>query len=273
MLRRGFLTIASGASLYLRMGLALARSVRLRNSRAELAVVTDASPDMFSGLYDHVIRLNPEFGRGVQQKLYLDRYTPFEETIYIDADCLAYEDVDLLWGMYAGSRDSGSRVLTTWALASSHYGVSDLGKYLEVYGVTRIGNFNGGIYYFDRGTVAAKVFESARRIGAERDRVGLTPFKNSPVADEPIMTMAMEVNGVPMLPWDGGRAMSTALGDTRGLTGLDVLKGGAPSSSGAHWSGRSWSISTSDARTSSFTVGNCIGWHCRAGCRAASWRT
>lgn len=225
MLRRGFLTIASGASLYLRMGLALARSVRLRNSRAELAVVTDASPDMFSGLYDHVIRLNPEFGRGVQQKLYLDRYTPFEETIYIDADCLAYEDVDLLWGMYAGSRGFGVKGADYLGAASSHYGVSDLGKYLEVYGVTRIGNFNGGIYYFDRGTVAAKVFESARRISAERDRVGLTPFKNSPVADEPIMAMAMEVNGVPMLPWDGGRAMSTALGDTCGLTGLDVLKG------------------------------------------------
>jgi hypothetical protein len=223
--RRGFLTIASGAPLYLRMGLALARSVRLRNSNVELAVVTDACGDIFSGLYDHVIRFNPEFGRGVQQKLYLDRYTPFEETIYIDADCLAYEDLDLLWGMYAGSPGFGVKGADYLGAASSHYGVSDFRKYLGCYGVTRIGNFNGGIYYFDHGAVAARVFESARQISAERDRVGLTPFKNSPVADEPIMAMAMELNGVPMLPWDGGRAMSTTLGDTRGLSALDVLKG------------------------------------------------
>jgi hypothetical protein len=31
-----------------------------------------------------------DYGSGVVQKLYLDRYSPFDETLFIDSDCLLY---------------------------------------------------------------------------------------------------------------------------------------------------------------------------------------
>jgi len=81
------------------MGRALALSIRHHNKGEQLAVVTDTS-EYFDEVYDHVIPVDLSYGTGVTQKLHLDRYTPFEKTLFIDSDCLMYGHCDPLWEFF-----------------------------------------------------------------------------------------------------------------------------------------------------------------------------
>jgi hypothetical protein len=193
------------------MGKALARSIRLHGSQTKLAIVTDRKDSSLSSLFDLVIPLNPALGTGVAQKLFLDKYSPFAKTIFIDSDCLVYRNPDDLWQSYEVAKGFGVKGWDYLTADDSHYSVHDLGSYR--------------IYYFDRSPSASKVFSTAREIYENRHQVGLKPFKNSPVADEPIFAMAMEVNSVDMLPWDNGETMSTALGKLKGSLSINVLQG------------------------------------------------
>jgi hypothetical protein len=70
------------------------------------------------------------------------------------------------------------------------------------------------------------VFETARELSRRSKDLGLRTFKSSPCADEPVFALALEINGIPMLPWDEGRAMCTATADDlEGLDRINVLTG------------------------------------------------
>jgi hypothetical protein len=69
------------------------------------------------------------------------------------------------------------------------------------------------------------VFETAREIYNERSKVGLLSFKNSPVNDELVIAMALEVCGVKTLSFQNGKAMNTIYGQTGNLENINVLEG------------------------------------------------
>ena len=223
---RGFLTIAYGAANYVRMAKGLARSMRFHNPRVRLAVVTDSDDRELARLFDTLIPFNAQFGSGVSQKLHVDQYTPFNETLFVDSDCLAFADPESLWEMYEGSIGFGVKGWSYLAAGDTHYAVDDVAKSLALCNVARFGAFNSGLFYFDRSEAAQKVFRTARELASRPQELGLKSFKNSPCADEPIFALALEISGIPMLPWDAGRAMCTATADDiQGLERINVFTG------------------------------------------------
>ena len=221
---RGFLTIAYGSSRYVRMAKGLARSMRFHNPAVSLAVVTDSGDRELRALFDFVIPLDESYGTGVSQKLHVDRYTPYDETLFVDSDCLAFADPESLWPGYRGA--FGVKGWSYLGANDTHYGVDDMAKLLAQCGIGRLGAFNSGLFYFDRSPAARKVFETAREISRRPRELGLKSFKNSPCADEPVFALALELNGIALLPWDGGRAMCTATADDlQGLESINVFTG------------------------------------------------
>ena len=221
---RGLLTLAFGAPKYLRMGKALARSIKYFNSDITLGVITDSSDQEIKSLFDIIIPYNPKYGSGVKQKLFLDQYTPFEETIFIDSDCLVYKDPEVLWDMYI--RYNKSFGIKGWGYLGpndNHYAVKNLNNYLSTHGVDKIGAFNSGVFYFNSSKEALAVFETARNLCNHDSE--LKSFKNSSLNDEPVFAMAMALNQIKIIPWDNGEAMSTALGSLKGHTKINVLQG------------------------------------------------
>ena len=68
------------------------------------------------------IPLRHEWGSGLEQKLYLDKYTCFEETLFVDADSIVVKDVEGLWEFFSNvsfgvkvlRREKEKRSWTLW---------------------------------------------------------------------------------------------------------------------------------------------------------------
>lgn len=234
MSEQGFLTIAYGSEKYVRMAQALGASYRLRGGVLPFAVVTDdASKDALAPYFDHLISVDPSFGDGVVQKLSMDRYSPFEQTLFVDSDCLLYKHPSILWDSYA----QADFVVRGWRHLGpdDHHGnVANIGELLRLTGTTRLPSFNGGVIFFRRSPTADAVFTESRKLYERRGELGFTPFKGAPVADEPVMAVAMETLGVEMLPWCPSRGMETWMGMTR-LCSTDVLQGRSRVKNYGHW--------------------------------------
>src|SRR5205814_1731442 len=108
----------------------------------------------------------------------------------------------------------------------THYGVESMQHFFERTGISRMGLFNTGLFYFDRSIAASRLFDTARALASRSGDFGLRAFKNAPFADEPVFAAALELTGLAPLPWDGGRSMCTATADViEGLDDIDVHTG------------------------------------------------
>src|SRR5207344_1742769 len=109
---RGFLTIAYGHARYLHMVKGMARSMRFHNPSVRLALVTDSDDSELRALFNDLIPFEPGLGTGVAQKLQVDHYSPYDQTLFIDSDCLAFADPESIWDMY---RDAAGFGIKGWA--------------------------------------------------------------------------------------------------------------------------------------------------------------
>lgn len=168
---RGILVLAYGAKRYIRMAEVLARSLAINSPCIPRAVVTDSSDQGLADLYDHVVPFRPELGSGLTQKVYLDLYSPFKETLFIDSDCLVIRDLEYLWDKFEGTPFGvvGSRQAS--GESTFHPRVEALLDKLER---DWLPVFNGGLYFFRDDDASKEVFEVARRMMPHLDEYGLT---------------------------------------------------------------------------------------------------
>src|ERR1700749_1001205 len=99
-MERGILTIAQGKKQYIDLAKSLAISLNIHNPGLKKALVTDSDDPELKELYDMVIMADNSIGIGFLQKLYIRDYTPFDETLFIDVDCLCVKSIDFLWGPF-----------------------------------------------------------------------------------------------------------------------------------------------------------------------------
>src|ERR1700742_5030185 len=82
----GFITIAMGDEQYLRQARLFLLSLRRNMPDVPLAIVTDSQH--LAPCADIIIPADTEIPVGVLHKVFLDKYTPFSETLFIDSDCV-----------------------------------------------------------------------------------------------------------------------------------------------------------------------------------------
>jgi hypothetical protein len=229
---QGLITIACGPRKYTRMAKALALSYRRQHQLRPFAIVTDdRNAKGLSNYFDVVIPLNPTYGAGVVQKLNLDRYSPFEETLFVDSDCIFYKSPERLWRLYACKDFTvrGWRYLTgqtEYEKKNPYEFIRDTASFLRRSNITRFPHFNNGVFFFRKSKTASNVFSNARSVYQQRTNLGLVPFKNAPIADEPAFAVAMEICGVEMDSWDSSDGMETAM-NMENAYSINVLKGKA----------------------------------------------
>jgi hypothetical protein len=220
---RGLMTIAYGPHRYIRMAEALGLSYRRWNPALPFCVVTDqANAKVLAAYFDITRIVNPSYGRGVAQKLCVDRYSPFDETLFVDSDCIFYHDPRLTWDAYA----TDDFVIEGWRYLSRgdrHDSIGDLGLLLERTALERIGSFNSGLFYFRNTERAQRLFDTARAVYDRRTELTLKPFKSAPIADEPVLAIAMEMCGIGFIPWEPSTGMETWI-SMRNMRSVNVLK-------------------------------------------------
>jgi hypothetical protein len=218
---RGILTFAFGKPKYVEMAKSLARSLLLHSPRERRAVVTDSNDPELRFLFDDVIPYRAEFGTNVRQKIYIDQYSPYGETLFIDGDSLVVGELEPFWRTFAGQAFGVPG--HTWLRRGDKDEYMYVDHVLAVLGLTEVSKFNGGTYYFDRSAEAKAFFETAREVLGRSAELRLKDFRGDGACDEAVYAVAMALRGV--VPTDMGKGgMWTPIGATTEVV-VDVGRG------------------------------------------------
>jgi hypothetical protein len=187
---RGFVTIATGDDKYYMMAANLLRSYRKwATDDTPFAIICDRETGDTAG-FDTVVVME-QANRSYLDKLLLYCYTPYEETIFIDADSLILSDPAGLWEDFADGDDVscyGCKLpLDSNQGWFSHDGC---GKYKE--NVQYLVDLHGGIYYLRKSERCQAIFETALDLATHYTEYSFRHF--SQPADEPVLAMALAIH-------------------------------------------------------------------------------
>ncbi len=196
----GFITIATGDVQYYIMALNLLRSYRhFSSAPLPFAVLADKENE-YTAEFDDV-RLFPHAKRNYLDKLELFDLMPYDVNIFVDADCLAYGDLNCLFDIFENADDFScfGRVLpldnkTGWF---EYCNLNDSLKKKISYVV----GLHGGIYYIRKTEKAKAVLDTAREFTRDYASYGFKGKFSTP-GDEPVVALSMAVNNCKPIPHD-----------------------------------------------------------------------
>jgi hypothetical protein len=218
---RGIITLAYGHERFIEQARSLAHSLQVHAPQLPRTLITDSNSSEIRKQFTDVIPYRPEYGSGVRQKLFLDLYSPYEQTLFIDSDCLVLGNLEPFWSAFAGQYFAvpGFRYLQK----GSTDPYFDVDYALDTLDVTAIPKFNGGTYYFTRSPEADQFFETARKTLDNWRALRLGEFRRQGPNDEVVYSLAMAVHHIGPT-WMGSGGMWTPCG-YKGPLFLDALRG------------------------------------------------
>lgn len=195
---QGYITLATGPREYLEMAINLLLSLKLNDPTRKTCIVIDESsvlPEEYLGIPDYVSYLHPREGfHGCLNKLRLHELSPFNETMFVDADCiLVKNDMDRHWEKFRGG---GFNIAGSKVIAGNWYGF-DIKTVIETIGIPYMVKMNSGVFYFNRSAEADAFFEATHMlVSAHKDLLGTLHRNNLQLADEPFIGAALGVLGI-----------------------------------------------------------------------------
>ncbi|MGH8876245.1 MAG: hypothetical protein ACRD0P_02710 [Stackebrandtia sp.] len=213
---RGVLVVAFGADRFIDQAGDLAATIRRWSPQMAIALVTDGASGEVAG-FDRVARIRTPDSADCRIKLDMDVLSPFDETLYVDADSFAVGVVEPIFDACA---DSDVAVFGHQIASGTWYG--DVTRMRRRAGSASIPKFNGGCIYFRRTKRTADVFAFAREVAEEYADLELTGFGGG-IADEPLLSIALARHGIAATDITA-TTMATPIGIT-GPMRVDVLSG------------------------------------------------
>lgn len=198
-MKKGFITIATGKEEYYQLAYNLLRSYRYFCKKPlPFAILCDRENE-YTAVFDNVIVFPDGATNSYLDKLSLGDYLPYEENIFIDADCLAYGDLNQIFDYFQNSDDFScfGRILslddkTGW------FEYENLGKLKRE--VSYVVGLHGGIYYMRKGEIVQKVFKKAKAFVPEYPKFKFKGKFDTP-GDEPLVALSMAVNQCHPIPF------------------------------------------------------------------------
>lgn len=198
--KRGFVTIATGHERYYKLAQNLLHSYRYGTKEpVPFAIIADRENE-YTAEFDHVIVISDP-DNSYNDKLKLFRELPYEETIFIDADSLAYGDLNAWWDIF---EKAGDFSLFGYAWRDLHCGRGwfvPAGMKEFQKDISFIPGFNGGMYYMRNTEACKRVFEIANHCAAHYSEYQFNGF--SAPADEPVLALGMAACGMEPVNLDG----------------------------------------------------------------------
>lgn len=152
-LRRGFVTLATGRPRFLEMAVDMALSLR---EHTDLPVGLIADEPLaartrrdFAEVFDEITLLSPRFLDGRVRKYGVASASPFEETVYVDADCIVLGPLDHLFEALAEHEVALLGEQLTRDEDENHHGFSTR-RLMERFGLDRYLKTNSGVLVFRR---------------------------------------------------------------------------------------------------------------------------
>lgn len=189
---RGFVTIATGSDHYYKLAYELMRSYRRNGGNAWPFAILAERENEYTKAFDKVV-LIPDATRSYMDKVRLFDYLPYDETIFIDADCLIYGKVDDWWDAFGKSGDFSCFGCAYEDLNTElgWFRWDGMGEYKDR--IRFIPSFSGGVYYVRSTPEAGEAFRIAKDAAARYSEFPFAIFKSP--ADEPVLALGMAVCG------------------------------------------------------------------------------
>lgn len=188
---RGFVTIATGRDHYYILARNLLRSCRKQARKyIRFAILCDRENE-YTEEFDDVVIMDGA-SCSYMDKLQLGRYSPYEESIFIDADSLFLGDPAVLWEDFAPMGDfSGYGAPIPLDVPGGWFYYEHTGKFQDQ--LTFNVQMHGGLYYFRRTETGSEVFSRAIYLAQHYSEYKFAHFTEP--ADEPVLALSMAVSG------------------------------------------------------------------------------
>ena len=178
-MKRGFVILATGGRPYIEYAANLAISMKVnhntdkidkKGTQYEIALLTDAiESDHVPNVFDHVIQVPNNQALPFYPKTRLYEYSPFEETIYIDADSHCWGSPDDLWERFAGTEFAMYKE-AEWMVSSGEKHWGNTALLYDQYKIQHDRPFqmvNSSIIYWRKGKTAENLFRLAEYFYAQ----------------------------------------------------------------------------------------------------------
>lgn len=188
---RGFITVATGNERYYRMARNLLRSYRMSCSAPmRFAIIADCHNE-YTAEFDDVIILE-NATKSWMDKMALLTDCPYEENIFIDADCLVYHDINFYWDLFEDA-DDFSCFGKTLPLDSKEGWYTNQAS--QIFPIQSIIHLHGTAYFVRKSQTIDRMYSLCNDIIAKYHQVQFRDF-NDRLADEPIFALAMGIMGL-----------------------------------------------------------------------------
>jgi hypothetical protein len=232
-MKRIVYTLALGKPKFAECAIGLARSLKLIGDTTERVLVTDLEGQPWGRYFDRVLPYHP-IPTQIAEKfpdrqlahplewIFFNKLTALERTdadqvLFIDADSLAFRRLDPIFDYCQGR---GLTVSGRWVTEGSWYG--DVGEHCRRHGILALGQFNGGLIYYERTPECQEFISEVMDYGARAAELGFQ--RDDPlIPDEPCIALAMAQRRCGHLAPDEADWSNTAVGLV-GQLKLDVLR-------------------------------------------------
>jgi len=207
-MKQGILLIAVGSGIYARWAVNQAISVKFHNPDLPITLATDANVDSYlkpkeRALFDVVTIVKPEhlhdaagkFAPG-KLKLYMNEYSDYDETIYLDVDGMTIRPLAPLFELCAGN-DVASQVCSIVTETATSWrcqwmSLDEVRKRYTLPEAYKLQEINASFFYFKRIEAADKFFKTAQSCYIE----GYKTFWGNSFPDELAFNVAGVIAGV-----------------------------------------------------------------------------
>ena len=197
---KGFVTIATGKEQYYEIAKNLLHSYRFTTKEPlPFAILCDAENEYTKEFDD--VRIYPNPTRSYLDKLEMFDYLPYDINIFIDADCLVFNDINRLFDIFENADDfcCYGRVLP----------LDDKRGWFEYDNLTDelknkidyVVGLHGGVYYMRRTEKTKKVLDDAKTFSKNYLDYKFKGKFQTP-GDEPVVALSMAINGCKPIPHD-----------------------------------------------------------------------
>lgn len=199
---KGLVTQAFG-SIYCAMAEHLLQSYRLYgNCDYPFYVITDsAGAKRLGKLFDGVI-IHDDFSRSTVDKMWAFTDTPFDETLFIDADSSVVKDIKRVFTLFEENGSAVSAIAGCTSLNKNH-GIQFGPTAIEAFEIHHdFPNFNGGVYYYDKSSEGKKCVDfMMNELKPNYKLYGLLESDDSTgMYDEPLVIVGMLKFGFRPIP-------------------------------------------------------------------------
>lgn len=206
------ITFATNKPIYLQFAFNCARSVLLFND-IKIYIVTNVEATVPSDLKQKVFLLKPvpeHAAMGICIKLFTIDYVQTQHTLFIDSDCLCYDDLSPI---FEASRNMDVTVAGNIVPAADWVGDKFAKEIKENWGLEKLIRFNGGFYYIKNSSIAKEIYTTAQQI-TKNHVFGYDVVKGKHINEEAQLSIAMALHHQRPLP-DDGRFMTDFFTDRR----------------------------------------------------------